>query len=180
MGSPILLIAQLLRVRPFGINTETFAVNTRPYRWRSSQLWLYFASAKLAKHFKVLWIERTQLLPIITSLAWLGRKSNPDLPRRKPTISIYMYWAMRSGDTSYLFISILRQVTTCYQRFNEFGSVLNADLLFISYKFVKGFLAITFLLLVFFSNWNFHDVWRFLYNLKRNFSWIPQKIKISP
>ena len=37
-------------------------------------------------------------------------------------------------------------------------------LLFISYKSVKGFLAITFLLLVF-SIWNFHDVCqRFLYN----------------
>ena len=37
-------------------------------------------------------------------------------------------------------------------------------LLCISYKFAKGFLAITFLLLVF-SNWNFHDMWqRFIYN----------------
>ena len=37
------------------------------------------------------------------------------------------------------------------------------SLLFISYKFVKGFLAITFLLLVF-SNWNFQDVLiRFIY-----------------
>jgi len=44
----------------------------------------------------------------------------------------------------------------------------------ISYKFVKGFLAITFLLLVI-SNWNFHDVCQcFLYNKKRNFSWIRQ------
>ena len=53
-------------------------------------------------------------------------------------------------------------------------------LLFISYKFVKGFLAITFLLLAF-SNWNFHDVCqRFLYNQEQNFSWIRQKTKIFP
>ena len=51
-------------------------------------------------------------------------------------------------------------------------------LLFISYKFVKGFLAITFLLLVI-SSWNFHDVCqRFLYNQEQNFSLIRQKIKI--
>ena len=53
-------------------------------------------------------------------------------------------------------------------------------LLFISYKFVKEFLAITFVLLVF-SNWNFHDVCqRFLYNQKQNFSLIRQKTKIFP
>ena len=54
------------------------------------------------------------------------------------------------------------------------------DLLFISYKFVKGFLAITFLLLVTFS-WNFHNVCqRFLYNQKWNFSLIRQKTKSFP
>ena len=54
------------------------------------------------------------------------------------------------------------------------------NLLFISYKFVKGFLAITFLLLVI-SSWNFHDVCqRFLYNQERNFSWIRQKMRIFP
>ena len=53
-------------------------------------------------------------------------------------------------------------------------------LLFISYKSVKGFLAKTFSLL-FFSNWNFHDVCqRFLYNQKWNFSWIWQNTKIFP
>ena len=52
--------------------------------------------------------------------------------------------------------------------------------LFISYKFVKGFLAITFLFLVI-SSWNFHDVCqRFLYNQKRNFSWIRQKMRNFP
>ena len=52
--------------------------------------------------------------------------------------------------------------------------------LFISYKFVKGFLAITFLLLVF-LNWNFQDVCqRFIYSQKRNFSLILQKTKIFP
>ena len=53
-------------------------------------------------------------------------------------------------------------------------------LLFISYKFVKGFWAITFLLLVI-SSWNFHDVCqRFLYNQKQIFSFIQQKTKILP
>ena len=53
-------------------------------------------------------------------------------------------------------------------------------LLFISHKFVKGFLAITFLLLVI-SNANFHDVCqRFLYNQVHNFSLIRQKTKIFP
>ena len=54
------------------------------------------------------------------------------------------------------------------------------SLLFISYKFFKGFLAITFLLLVI-SCWNFHDVrQRFLYNQKPNFSWIQQKTTNFP
>ena len=52
--------------------------------------------------------------------------------------------------------------------------------LFISYKFVKGFLAITFLLLFIFS-WNFHDVCQlFLYNQEQNFSLIRQKTNIFP
>ena len=53
-------------------------------------------------------------------------------------------------------------------------------LLFISYKFVKGFFAITFSLLVI-SNWNFHGVCqRFLYNQEQNFSLIRQKTKLFP
>jgi len=53
-------------------------------------------------------------------------------------------------------------------------------LLFISYKFVKGFLAITFLLLVT-SSWNFHNVCqRFLYNQERNFSLIRLKMRNFP
>ena len=56
---------------------------------------------------------------------------------------------------------------------------LPRKLLFISYKFVKGFLAITFLLLVI-SNWNFHDVCQSLYNQEHNFSWIGQNTKIFP
>ena len=49
--------------------------------------------------------------------------------------------------------------------------------MFISSKFVKGFLVITFLLLVF-SNWNFQDVCkRFLYNKEQNFS---QRQRFSP
>ena len=55
-----------------------------------------------------------------------------------------------------------------------------SDLLFISYKFVKGFFAITILLLVI-SSWNIYDVCeRFLYNQKRNFSWIRQKMRNFP
>ena len=54
------------------------------------------------------------------------------------------------------------------------------NLLFISYKFVKGFLAIPFLLLVI-SSWNFHNVCQcFLYNQEQNFSWIRQNVRISP
>ena len=49
-------------------------------------------------------------------------------------------------------------------------------LLFISYKFVKGFLAITFLRIVI-SNWNFQ---RFLYNQEQNFSLIRQKNENFP
>ena len=69
--------------------------------------------------------------------------------------------------------------TSFYAVYQELWcTVLN--LLFISYKFVKGFLEITFLLLVF-SNWNFHDVCqRFLYTQKWKFSWIRQKTKIFP
>ena len=52
-------------------------------------------------------------------------------------------------------------------------AMLTILVLFISYKFVKGFLVITFLLLI--SSRNFHDVCqRFLYDQKRNFSWIWQ------
>ena len=55
------------------------------------------------------------------------------------------------------------------------------ELLFISYKFVKGFLAIVFLFLVFFSSWNLHDVCQcFLYNQKQKFSWIRQKMRNFP
>ena len=50
----------------------------------------------------------------------------------------------------------------------------------LSYKFGKGFLAITFSLLVF-TNWNFHDVCqRFLYNQEQNISWIRQKMRNFP
>ena len=58
----------------------------------------------------------------------------------------------------------------------------NSTLLFISYtyKFVKCFLAITFLLLVI-SSWNFHGVCqRFLLNQTRNFSLIRQKMRNFP
>ena len=52
--------------------------------------------------------------------------------------------------------------------------------LFISYKFAKGFLAITFLLLVF-SNWNLHYVRQcFLCSQKLNYSWVRQKTKNFP
>ena len=55
-----------------------------------------------------------------------------------------------------------------------------SQLLFISYKFVEGFFAITFLLLVI-SSWNFQNMCqRFLYSQKRNFSWIRQKKEKLP
>ena len=67
-------------------------------------------------------------------------------------------------------------VTTTYSGVINISGITN--LLFISYKFVKGFFAITFLLLVI-SNWNFHDECQhfFLYNQKQNFSWIQQKMR---
>ena len=53
-------------------------------------------------------------------------------------------------------------------------------LLFISHKFVKGFLTIRFFLL-FLSSWNFHGVCqRFSYNQERNSSWIRQKMSNFP
>ena len=53
-------------------------------------------------------------------------------------------------------------------------------ILFISYKFVKGFLAITFLLLLI-SSWNLYNVCQcFLYNQEQNFSWIRQKTRNFP
>ena len=58
--------------------------------------------------------------------------------------------------------------------------IRETDLLFISHKFVKGFLAIIFLLLVI-SSWNVHVVCqRFLLNQKRNFCWILNKMKNVP
>ena len=72
-------------------------------------------------------------------------------------------------------IIIPHQVQAEFKVFNN-----SWHLLFISYEFVKGFLATTFLLPVF-SNWNFHDVCqRFLYNQEKKFSWIRQKTKIFP
>ena len=66
----------------------------------------------------------------------------------------------------------------CIIRFAK--DLLYLHVLFISYKFVKGFLAITFLLLLI-SSWNFHDMCqRFLYDREQNFSLIRQKIKIFP
>jgi len=62
------------------------------------------------------------------------------------------------------------------------ASLFKICLLFISYKFVNGFLAITFLLLVI-SNWNFHNMCqRFLYtcNQVQNFSLIRQMTKDFP
>ena len=54
-------------------------------------------------------------------------------------------------------------------------SLHSSKVLFISYKFVKGFLAITVLLLVF-SSWNFHDVCqRFLYKPETTFELNPTK-----
>ena len=53
-------------------------------------------------------------------------------------------------------------------------------LLFISYKFVKGYFGDNFFITCCFS-WNFHDVCqRFLYKQKRNFSWIRHKMRNFP
>ena len=69
-------------------------------------------------------------------------------------------------------------------RFNVYWGdcffLVNMKLLFISYKFVKGFLGISFLLLLI-SSWNFKDMCLgFLYNQEQNFSLIRQKTNIFP
>ena len=68
------------------------------------------------------------------------------------------------------------------RRGKHYISPLNSILclLFISYKFVKGFLAITFLFLVI-SSWNLHGMGqRFLCSQKPNFSWTWKKTKNFP
>ena len=102
------------------------------------------------------------------------------------------------------FTQLFTQLFTCYLQFQKsidgcytrmiLRQVLNISpsqhienesgcsdrLLFISCKFVKGFLPLTFLLLLI-SSWTFHDVCqRFLYNQEQNFSLIRQKTKIIP
>ena len=61
------------------------------------------------------------------------------------------------------------------------GPGTECGVLFISYTFVKGFFAITFLLLVF-SNWSFHDVYqRFFYiTLNKISAWSDKNWEISP
>ena len=72
-----------------------------------------------------------------------------------------------------LIIQLNSEFTDIKNRTNEERGTSICDnvlLLFNSYQFVKGFLATTFLSLVF-SNWNFHDVCqRFLYDHIQNFS----------
>ena len=71
-------------------------------------------------------------------------------------------------------------LNAAYKYCRNCPQLMEQSLLFISYKFVKRFLAITFLKLVF-SNWNLHDMrQRLLCNQKRNFSWLRQKIKNFP
>ena len=66
-------------------------------------------------------------------------------------------------------------------QFNSKLALRKDRLLFISYKFVKGFLAITFVLLVFFFDLKLHDVCQcFSYNQEQTFSRIRQKMENFP
>ena len=97
---------------------------------------------------------------------------------------IWPIWSLSMNliSDSKCFISTA-QGSTCTSTFQvKCFKLFSVDriLLFISYKFVKGFLAISFLLLIIFS-WNFHFVCqRFLYNQKKQFSLIRQETKIFP
>ena len=93
----------------------------------------------------------------------------------------YSTWKIRPSGENVLtprsYSDLVRNIAT--KEIIEYNKTLD-QLLFISYKLVKGFLAITFLLLVIFS-WDFHDVCqRFLYGQKPNFSWIRQKNEKFP
>ena len=101
-----------------------------------------------------------------------------------------MYWYSFSPSSiinmcRFIVTSILIiKVYTCNITLNCYGNfehVLQIFflLLFISYKFVKGFLAIKFVLLLI-SSWNFHACQRFLCNQKQNFSLIRQKLRNFP
>ena len=77
-------------------------------------------------------------------------------------LSTKQWWKMTSTCTLY-----------CY---SQLSMVQVKIILFISYKVVKGILAITFLS-VLISSWNFHDVCqRFLYNQKRSLIRLKQRI----
>ena len=106
---------------------------------------------------------------------------------RATTLSRWHHWwkvcakSMGSGTGASPYSQPLQMLSSKYSKCNYLNTVAySRDVLFISYKFVKGFLAITFVFPVF-SNWNFHDVLqRLLYDQEQNFSWIRQKTKIFP
>ena len=82
-------------------------------------------------------------------------------------------YSIRDDSTRHL----VRRCQTVHEggRHRSEGKTRILIVLFISCKSFKGFLAITFLLLVI-STWNFHNVCqRYLYNLEQNFSLIRQK-----
>ena len=101
----------------------------------------------------------------------------------QPDIKDHMFYSRK-----FYFMTVLATFCTCTRVLKNSTTVprdkdlkimsntLQSQLLFISYTFGKGSLAITFLLLLS-SNWNVHDVCQrfFLYNQKRIFSWIWQK-----
>ena len=94
----------------------------------------------------------------------------------------YKIRSFKTDLTYWIVGNILTLFSTTYffYKYLEEMNLIKSKVLFITYKFVKGFLAITFLLLVI-SNWNFHDVCRrFLYNQKRNFSMIRRKMRNFP
>ena len=121
------------------------------------------------------------------------------------SISIHLHVLLDFSDNMYILIEVrwrepcsvlLLPVSSCNGRYLVVSDVMmnytvlrslgyqhlyrDWFLLFISYKFVKGILAITFLLIVF-LNWNFHDVCQRFYITRNKISvWYDKKWEISP
>ena len=106
-------------------------------------------------------------------------KTNKKVIAKKPLTNLYEMWTVVTKTLAHIdshVFDIMKSLSHLDRSFEVRSVNDQSNLLFISYKFVKGFLAITFLLLLI-SSWNFHNVCqRFLYNQEQNFSWIRQKM----
>ena len=97
--------------------------------------------------------------------------SNCQVYYKKKTKKYYVTHKISTMHIKFI-ICLFGKFRTYFKRTTTYINVL-----FISYKFVIGFLAITFLLLLI-SSWNFHDVCQcFLCNQKRISVWSDKKGK---